>query len=204
MPRPGNTEKRRSQIVDGLRKIFSVSGFDGATTGAIAREAGLAPGLVHYHFSSKQEVLLAMVEDLAARSRARLAARLERSHSPRGRLGAALDALLAGGPDADPLAAACWTLVTAEAIRQPEVRALHSRWLAEVTTRLADLLAEACRAEGRSPAGVPAMATGLATLVTGALALSAAAPEAVPPGSAALAARRTAFALLDSQPLAEA
>ena len=30
----------------------------------IAREASLAPGLVHYHFTNKQEILVALVEQI--------------------------------------------------------------------------------------------------------------------------------------------
>ena len=58
MPRKPNTELRRAQIVDALRQVVAVSGYSGATIQAIAAQSGLAPGLIHYHFDDKLEILV--------------------------------------------------------------------------------------------------------------------------------------------------
>lgn len=75
MPRPTNTSDRRAQIIDALIAVMATQGYDGASIGDIARHAGLAPGLVHYHFDSKLEILVEAVRTIAARHEAALDAR---------------------------------------------------------------------------------------------------------------------------------
>lgn len=50
----------RSDILDAAERVFAGSGFDGATTRAIADAANVNLGLIHYHFNSK-EALFAQV-----------------------------------------------------------------------------------------------------------------------------------------------
>ena len=64
MPRTPNTAVRRRQIVDGLCRVMAREGYGHATVQAIAAEAGLAPGLIHYHFADKREILVELVETL--------------------------------------------------------------------------------------------------------------------------------------------
>jgi len=64
MARPSNTEARRSQIVDGLVMVLSERGYERSSVQAIASAAGLSPGLVHYHFKNKLEILVELVERL--------------------------------------------------------------------------------------------------------------------------------------------
>ncbi|MDO5605448.1 MAG: TetR/AcrR family transcriptional regulator [Paracoccus sp. (in: a-proteobacteria)] len=54
----GSTAKRnvRIQIMDAAERVFAVVGFAGATTRAIADEAKVNLGLIHYHFGSKEEL----------------------------------------------------------------------------------------------------------------------------------------------------
>ena len=72
MPRPSNTEERQAQITGALMKVMAKRGYDGASVADIAKAARLTPGLVHYHFKSKQEILLAALRDLVARHDANL------------------------------------------------------------------------------------------------------------------------------------
>jgi len=67
MARPSNTDERRLQIMGALVKVMAKRGYDGASVADIARAARLTPGLVHYHFKNKQEILLAALRDLVAR-----------------------------------------------------------------------------------------------------------------------------------------
>ena len=64
MGRPSNTDERRREITTALRRVMARTGWDGATVADVAREAGIAPGGVHYHFASKLEILLALIDDL--------------------------------------------------------------------------------------------------------------------------------------------
>lgn len=186
----------------GLRRAMAEHGYERATIADIARAAGLTSGLVHYHFASKQEVLLRLVGDLAERFRRRAEARLATAGpDARARLDALLDALLATGGDADPDAVACWSLVAAEAIRQEEVRQAYYRWLSELRAEIERLLRDVCRADGRRATDVAAMAAAVVALVEGYFTVAAAAPQVIPSGSAVRMARLVVHGLITSRPV---
>jgi TetR/AcrR family transcriptional regulator, transcriptional repressor of bet genes len=199
MGRPSNSDERRAQIVDALRRVMGRQGYERATVAAVAREAGLAPGLVHYHFESKAEILHELVGELVARARARIAAREGRAGDAEGRLFAVLEALLGRGEDADPAAVACWTLIGGEAVKDADVRKLYAAWIGELHGLLRTRVVEACREAGRSADGANAMAAALLALVEGYFQLAAAVPAAVPVGSAAASAKRMAAGLVAAQ-----
>jgi len=198
MPRPTNRTERRQQIVDGLRLVMAERGFDGASVASIARRAGLAPGLVHYHFGSKREILLALVDALAAQLAEREARLQSAATDPWSRLDAWINAHLALGDDADPSAVACWVAIGAEATRAADVRAAYE---SAVTTDLdrAEELVTAVLAEQLGPDAVgPArtVATALLAAIEGCYRLAAGAPGAVTPGFAAPSVRAMARGLV--------
>ena len=183
-----------------LARVMARSGYDGASVATIAAEAGIATGGVHYHFRSKGEILVDLVERLVAVAEARVQARVEKTPEPHAELAAILDGLLVQGPDADPEAVAVWALIGAEAVRNEDVRAVYSRWIAIVRDRLRTAFVAACRKEKRSTAGAAPAAGALVALVEGYYAVAAGAPGVIPEGSAAPAARAFARALVDAQP----
>jgi AcrR family transcriptional regulator len=67
-PRQARGTRRIAEILDAADRVFAVVGYEGATTNAIAREAGAAVGSLYQFFPDKEAVLLA----LAARYRAAL------------------------------------------------------------------------------------------------------------------------------------
>lgn len=54
---------REQQILRAAEKLFHERSFDGAGVDAIAREAGIVGSGVYRHFRSKDEILLALVEE---------------------------------------------------------------------------------------------------------------------------------------------
>lgn len=193
MGRPKNTDRRRAEIVAALGVVIAREGYAGASVAAVARAAGLAPGLVHYHFARKLDILVALVEQLAARVAARAAARLEASGpAPLERLLAVLDAHLALGPGADPRAVAAWVAVGSEATREPAVRRVYRAAIARRLRELTALVRACLRAAGRSVRPAPEYAAALAAAIEGAYQLAVAAPGALPRGFAAPTLRRMA------------
>jgi TetR/AcrR family transcriptional regulator, transcriptional repressor of bet genes len=180
--------------------VMAKQGWERATVAAVAREADLAPGLVHYHFESKAEILHALVEQLVGGARQRIEARLGEAEDAAARLDAVLDALLARGDDADPAAVACWTLIGAEAVKDAEVRALYAEWIRELHALVRARVVEACHAAGRSAEGATPVAAALVALVEGYFQLASAVPSIVPEGSAAASAKRMAAGLVAAQP----
>lgn len=195
MPRPSNTLERRAQIVDGLMTVLPQTGYERASVAAIARAAGLSPGLVHYHFQNKQEILLALGETLVDAIDARITSRATARLS----LHAFVDAHLALGAGASARSVACWVALGAEAVFQEEVGDLYRRLLTRRRDRLVALLREVCREEGRSAHNLSTLAATVLAATEGYYQLSVAAPGLVPRGSAASSLRTTLDHLLDAR-----
>ncbi len=58
---PDDSAKRR-QIVQGARKVFLDRGFDAASMGDIAKEAGVSKGTLYVYFKDKEALFSAIVE----------------------------------------------------------------------------------------------------------------------------------------------
>jgi AcrR family transcriptional regulator len=69
--------ERRAQVLEAARIVFARDGFAGASTAAVAREAGVTRGLVHHYFGSRRELFLGVLEELAARLPAAIRTDLE-------------------------------------------------------------------------------------------------------------------------------
>ena len=54
---------RRGDIVRAAAKLFRDKGYDGASMRAIANAVGMQCGSPFYHFASKQDILVAVVEE---------------------------------------------------------------------------------------------------------------------------------------------
>lgn len=176
---------RKQQIIDALRAVIIEEGYAGATITRIARQAGITPGLVHYHFSDKAAILTAMVADLGERLAHRVAARSAAAGSaPWAQVDAWVDGLLALDETADPGAVAAWASVAAEALHRADARTVYAEWLGRGHAELRDRLAAA---------GVPdpdAAALAGVACIEGLIALGLTAPHLVPAGSAAPTVKR--------------
>ena len=198
MARPSNTAERRRQIIDGLAAVMAEVGYERATIVSIARAAGLAPGLVHYHFGAKREILLALVARVVTVAQRRYQRRLDAAGSdPWRRLDAAIDALVALDDDADLRAAACWIQIGAEAPRMEEVAGPYREAVATQYRTLTEHVAEIRRSQDRSEADASRVAAGIMAAVEGAFRLAASAPEVVPWGHTAGLVRQMARGLLE-------
>ena len=140
MPRPSNKEQRRKEIVQGLLDVMSEKGYENASIQAIGKASGLTPGLIHYHFKSKQEILVALIKSLSLIAQERYEDLLERAKSPREKLEAFIDAALSLGEGADKKAVSAWVVIGAEAIRQPEVQILYQEIIKRNKLELMELL----------------------------------------------------------------
>lgn len=197
MARPKNTEQRQQQIADGLVRVMAKRGYEGATVAEIAEAAGLSPGLVHYHFASKQEIILRAVSALMARHQERLAAALAQTgDDPSRRVARWISFHLGVGAHADPDALACWVMIGAEALRHPEVQQAYQSAVLGFVDQLDALITDGV---ARWCFGCPsprAAASALVALVHGYFSLSAGARAAIPYGSAEGAALEMANGLL--------
>ena len=49
-------EAAREDILDAAERLFAAKGFDGVSTAAIAKEAGVSQSQIHYHFDTKKKL----------------------------------------------------------------------------------------------------------------------------------------------------
>jgi TetR/AcrR family transcriptional regulator, transcriptional repressor of aconitase len=64
---------RRGAILDAARRAFARHGYEGATVRVLEAETGLSRGAIFHHFRDKEALFLALAEDDAARTAARVA-----------------------------------------------------------------------------------------------------------------------------------
>jgi TetR/AcrR family transcriptional repressor of bet genes len=172
-------------------------GYDGASVTDVAKAAKLTPGLIHYHFKNKEEILLAVLAELVTQHEARLEARLGEAHGdPSAEVAAFIDVHLALGADADPEALACWILISGEALRNHKVRVRFAEALERMVARLGRIIAGGVERRAFTCASVPVAASGLLAAIQGYFVLAATARQVIPRGSAAAAARQMATGLL--------
>jgi AcrR family transcriptional regulator len=65
-------QKTRERIIAAASKVLAEKGYDATTLREISREAGAAPGLVHYYFGGKDELLVEVLQAAGRRFHQRM------------------------------------------------------------------------------------------------------------------------------------
>lgn len=185
MSRKSNTEQRRLEIIAALMRVMAEHGYEKATIQAIAKAAQLSPGLIHYHFKTKSEILLALIASLLEVFRTRFVHFSAGAQTPHEKLSAYVQARLAKGVGANSEAVAAWVMIGAEAVRQVEVRCMYQGAIAQEMQLLQGLLSECLIARGKTISAVPRLAAAIIALVEGAFQLASAAEDVMPKDYAA-------------------
>jgi AcrR family transcriptional regulator len=147
----------RDRILDAALSVFAGKGYHRATVDDIVRASGTSKGAVYHHFSNKEAVFVALVDDFASRLASAVAAAIGTHSGALGKVEAALTAALTTFADNERLA----RLILLEAV------ALGATWdakRAEVHDRFAALI-QAHLDEARVEGAIPPVDTRLATLV---------------------------------------
>jgi TetR/AcrR family transcriptional repressor of bet genes len=166
------------------------TGYAGASVADVAKVAKIAPGLVHYHFKNKLEILLVAIDELALDYEARLDRRLAETRGrPDQELHAFIDAHLRLGSDADPGALACWIDIGGEALREPRVKKAFARVMERSAARLTEIVRRGT-ALGAFVCDEPeAASAAIVATIQGYYVIGATARVVIPRGSAADALR---------------
>jgi TetR/AcrR family transcriptional regulator, transcriptional repressor of bet genes len=196
VPRPSNSRERRAEIVDGMLTVMSTSGYERASIQAIAAAAGLTAGLLHYHFGSKEKILLAVLDTIEEAITARFQQRVPPDAPPRVALEAWIDAHLAVDATTDPRLVACWVQIGAVALCMPTIRARYQALLTTDAARLRRIVAAVLSEANAAVDETDAITAALLSAVTGAYQLSLGVPTLTPPGSAAEMVKRMSVGLL--------
>ena len=180
MARPSNTEHRRQEIVLGLMSAMAEKGYEKASIQSIAKASGLSPGLIHYHFKTKLEILIALMTELSDKADERYELLATKAESAEDKLMAYIDAALALGEGSDHQAVAAWVIIGAEAVRLEDVRNLYQDVIAKHSNTLVELLTQASSEVGTklNKKKAKELATFIMASIQGAYQIATTAPDA--------------------------
>ena len=128
---------KRQVIIETAERLFAEHGYDATSTARIATEAGVPSGLVFYHFATKLDLLLAVVQERPAPSEVLRFA--TRGRTVRRRL-RAIVTTMAKELENDR---AVRIIVFREAQGRPEIASRAAEMFADATATVADVLAGA-------------------------------------------------------------
>ncbi|MDN4475256.1 TetR/AcrR family transcriptional regulator [Demequina sp. SYSU T00192] len=173
MPRPPSDKRER--LTAAAATLAHARGLAGATIGAIADEAGVAPGSVYYYFRTRDDIARAVVDAQHARYRD-LLDRWDEDPDPRARLVSYVDHHL--GDVAMYRAHGCPVATLSLDLRRED--AAMEAAAASVPTMLIGWVTAQFEALGFAPAAARARATHLFTGIQGAAALTHALDDPAP------------------------
>jgi TetR/AcrR family transcriptional repressor of bet genes len=161
------SDKQRQALIEAAIRVVAREGHPGATVGALAKEAGLAAGIVSFYFGGKDKLLTASLDELIRHYDSVLQRHLKAAGSkPEARLAAMIDA--AFDPEAlDPTQVAAWFAFWGDEMSRAPRRDSATRKERKYTRMV---IAECKRLtpRGRRTAINPAVAgTGLSSLLDG-------------------------------------
>ena len=182
MARPSNTEHRRQEIVNGLMQAMADKGYEKASIQSIAKAAGLSPGLIHYHFKTKQEILIALIHQISEQAAQRFTLLADAAGNAPQQLDAYIDAALALGDGSNPEAVTAWVIIGAEAVRIEEVRALYQQIIRQHSQQLSELLQQVAAENGMTlnPSQTADISAFVIASIEGSYQLATTAPAANP------------------------
>lgn len=182
MARPSNTGHRRQEIVNGLMQAMADKGYEKASIQSIAKAAGLSPGLIHYHFKTKQEILIALIHQISEQAAQRFTLLADAAGNAQQQLDAYIDAALALGDGSNPETVTAWVIIGAEAVRIEEVRALYQQIIRQHSQQLSELLQQAAAENGvtLSPSQTADISAFVIASIEGSYQLATTAPAANP------------------------
>jgi TetR/AcrR family transcriptional repressor of bet genes len=180
MGRPSNTEQRKQEIVNALLRVMAERGYEKASIQAIAKEAGLAPGLIHYHFKTKQEILLGLVNWIASSAIERLEKMETEVSDPWDKLSAFINTRLATGETELPEVVSAWVVIAGESIRQPEIKEIYQGLIEQQLNLLKVLIADIWKGKSTKSKEVVHLSAIVIAAMEGAFQLSATASEVMP------------------------
>jgi len=185
MARPSNTAQRKEEIVLALLHVMAEKGYEKASIQMIGKAAGLSPGLIHYHFKTKQDILLALVDWINQAATDRLNTLNKGLTDPWDKLSAFINARLATGENAMPQIVSAWVVIAGESVRQPEIKVLYQNLIEQQLKTLKKLISDVWKEKTTRNKEVINLSAAVVAAMEGAFQLSATANEVMPKNYAA-------------------
>lgn len=177
----------RQNIATAMAELLPRYGYRGTSIKRLANHADLRPGLVHYYYKSKADILAVVIEQAAEQLHERIDQAVDCSASQDVQLDQWIDATL--GLHRPPASAsmATWCTVVAEAPAHPEIVSLVNDALATLQQSLEQVLGPLV-----ADSDLQHASASILSLVHGYWLLGRPAHSVIPTGSAAPAAKRLA------------
>ncbi len=163
--RPRRGDARRLLLIETTTRMASRNGVVATSVKDIAHAAGVAPGLVHYYFASKEELLVAVVARLEGELRATWRRGVDAAEDPLERLIAGLDAI-ADEADSHPERRRLLADLAVSSLSSPQI---HERVVGLWRLLTADIEGELRSVLGALPAYSLASPRDLAAVLSGAV-----------------------------------
>ncbi|MCS7172898.1 MAG: TetR/AcrR family transcriptional regulator [Armatimonadetes bacterium] len=140
-------DRTRTRILEAARRVFARKGYHGTLMEDVAREAGLSKGALYFHFSSKEDLFLSLVEEAGVQLAERVTTAIAAARGGEAKVRAALQAAVEAFAENEDLT----RLVLVEWVGlSPEFE--EKRFALEVAlARLTQIHLEEAVAEGRIP-----------------------------------------------------
>ena len=156
MPRLPAAE-RRAGLIDAAMAVFSAEGYQATTMDAVAAEAGVTKPVLYQHFSSKRDLFLHLLSEVADRMRTVVVEAVAQASTPREQVQFGFRAyfgFVAAHPDE-------FRLLFGEGVRTDEA---FSHEVHQLEGEIAAVIAELITIDGASPPARLALAHGLVGL----------------------------------------
>lgn len=151
-------ETRRSALIEATLDLIAEGGPQAATVRAIARRAGVTPGLIRHYFATKEDLVAAAHESLMTGLTEASAARLDDlPDDPLARL-AGFVANAVSPPVTDPRAVALWAASMQLVPRDAAMRKVHEATYLGFRNRLQGMIGAALASAGRGDEDTRALA----------------------------------------------
>lgn len=157
-PARRSDDDRRTELIQAAARVIARDGIAAATTRRIAQEAGVPPGLVHYWFAGKDELLEAVISDTLASIETAAAAPADAASNLRQAIFSTLRAAVQYVQDDDRGRQIAMYEMTTWALRKPELAAIARRQYAAYRQVATDSVAAWSKATGIELAADPAVA----------------------------------------------
>ena len=138
-PKDDLEDARRVQLIEVTVDSLAEVGYVGTTLAQIARRAGVSPGLVAHYFGDKDTLLEAAFRTLARTLAARVRARLQLAHTPRGRVQAVIDTNLAP-EEFDQRTGTAWLAFWGQVLHVRELKRVQTAYQRRMLSNLRNAL----------------------------------------------------------------
>ncbi|MBI1271166.1 TetR family transcriptional regulator [bacterium] len=158
---------RRMEIIHGLKDCIVERGYGETSIRDIARRVGTSPGSIHYHFRTKEEILLALLQDLVAIEDERFRSLISSNSPPKVKMDFFIDSYLSPDVGAEVSDMASLIHIAALAATRTELRVAYQRAVNHRVEVLNEIIIDVMHWLGRSTARSREISTAILATIDG-------------------------------------